>query len=178
MRGVRIQETGVRSFASASSSPDFCLLTPDSSKKPMNFPSHFENVLDMAAKTALDVFRLECLYYYEDRKTGQRHPVECIERTIELVETDSSGMTFVRTGKGFLVSRADREAVDAWRSGLNIDVQKEPTPFGGDYIVRCTRELTEWYEITHREPSTVIAPNRALYRINTIFVRKDNGTNQ
>jgi len=138
----------------------------------MNFPSHFENVLDMAAKTALDVFRLECLYYYEDRKTGQRYPVECIEKTIEMVETDSNGMTFVRTGKGFLVSRANKEAVDAWRSGLNIDVQKEPTPFGGDYIVRCAREQTEWYEITHREPYTLIAPNRALYRINTIFAKK------
>ena len=134
----------------------------------------YEHLLDMAAKTAMNTFRLSCQYFYEDRKTGQRCPIQCIERSLEFVENDpDTNATLVHTLKCFLIDRTEWETLDAWRSAMNIDVQKEPTPFGGDYIIRIGDDETKRYEITYREPYTVIGANRALYRINTVFVKKD-----
>ena len=140
--------------------------------------SQFEHALNLAAETVLNTFRLTAEYFYEDRKSGNRLQIRCIERTIEIVEADRNGETIVRTGKGFLMSRADWEGIDTWRRDMNIDVavapfRKEPTPAGGDYIVRVKDGTAEWYEITYREPYSVIGANRALYRINTIFVKRD-----
>ena len=136
--------------------------------------THFENLLDMAAKAAMNTFRLSCQYFYEDRKTGQRCPIQCIERSLEFSEYDpATNATLVRTGKGFLIDRTEWDIINTWRAGMNINVQKEPTPFGGDYIIRIGKDETERYEITYREPYSVIGANRALYRINTIFVKKD-----
>ena len=132
----------------------------------------FESILEMAARTAMQSFKTSCQYFYEDRKTGSRYPVECIERTIEFQEQDQSGMIFVRTGKAFMISRADRDAIDAWRKEMNIDVQKEPTPAGNDYIIRMSEKETERYEISYREPFSMIG-NGTLYRINTVLVKKD-----
>jgi len=132
----------------------------------------FETILEMAARTAMQSFKTSCQYFYEDRKTGSRHRVECIERTIEFQEQDQNGMIFVRAGKAFMISRADRDAVDAWRREMNIDVQKEPTPAGNDYIVRVLGTTAEKYEISYREPFSMIG-NGTLYRINTVLVKKD-----
>ena len=59
---------------------------------------------------------------------------------------------------------------------MNIDVKKEPTPCGHDFILRMVGGETERYQISYEEPYSVIGPNRALYRINTTFVGKDGGT--
>ena len=73
-----------------------------------------ENLLDMAARTAMKTFRLSAEYFYEDRKSGQRFPIQCVERTAEYTEYDpATGHTIVRTGKVFIIARADREALDA-----------------------------------------------------------------
>ena len=135
--------------------------------------SQFEHALNLAAETVLNTFRLTAEYFYEDRKSGTRLQVRCIERTIEIVEADRNGETIVRTGKGFVMSHADWDGIDAWRRDMNIDARKEPTPAGGDYIVRIKYGIAERYEITYREPYSVIGANRALYRINTIFVKRD-----
>ena len=133
-----------------------------------------ENLLDMAARTAMRTFRLSVSYFYEDQKTGQRHPIACVERAAEHTEYDrTEGQTFVYTGKVFMLLRADWEVLDAWRTEMNIDVKKEPTPFGGDYILRVAGGETKRYQISTREPYSVIGPNQVLYRINTVFVGKD-----
>jgi len=101
-----------------------------------------ENLLDMAARTAMKAFRLSAEYFYEDRKSGQRHPIACVERTAEYTDVDQAGNTIVYRGKVFMLVRADWEALDAWRSEMNIDVRKEPTPFGGDCILRVKEQST------------------------------------
>ena len=132
-----------------------------------------ESLLDMAAQTAMNTFRLSAEYFYEDRKSGERLPIQCIERTVKYHEDDpaSDGLTIVYSGKVFLLTHADWETLDSWRK--KNDVRQEPTPFDGDYIVRIVGGQTERYEITYREPYSVVGADRALYRINTIFVSKD-----
>lgn len=131
----------------------------------------FGTLQDTAARAALKTFGLFApQYFYEDQKSGERYSFQCIERTIEIVETDKNDVTLVRSGKGFLVPRSEFEMIDAWRKEKGIDVQKEPTPFGGDVIVRVIGEETERYEITYREPFSVIGTNAAMIRINTILV--------
>ena len=138
-----------------------------------------ESLLDSVAKTAVSTFKLNAEYFYEDRKTGNRHPVICIERKVEYHEDDiNEGITIVRTGKAFLLDRDEWKTLDTWRSEMNIDVKKEPTPFGTDYIIRIDESSIERYEITYREPYSTFAQNRALYRINTIFISKDGRTDQ
>jgi len=136
----------------------------------------FENILKMAAKSAMNAFRGSGQYFYEDRKTGSRLQINCIERTIEIHESDDNNITFIRTGKGFLISDADRDAVDAWRKERQQTAdgrqQQEPTPAGTDYIVKVAGEQTEHYEISSREPFSLIG-NGALVRINTVFVKKE-----
>jgi len=113
---------------------------------------NFGDLQDMAARSALTTFRLSAEYFYEDRKTGERFPLECVEKTVEFVEQDpNDNVTIVHSGKGFLICRADWEELDMWRKDMNIDVRKEPTPFGGDLIVREMDGKTEHYEINYRE---------------------------
>jgi len=130
-----------------------------------------EFLIDLAARTAMNTFRLNAEYFYEDRKTGNRHPIKCIERKVDYHEEDvEDGITVVHSGKAFLLDREEWNALDAWRSDMNIDIKTDLTPFGRDYIIRIDESNTERYEITYREPYSTFAQNRALYRINTIFV--------
>ena len=137
-----------------------------------------ERLLDAAARTAMQTFRLNAEYFYEDKKTRNRHPIQCIERKVEFHENDvhNEGITIVHTGKVFLLDREEWKAVEAWRSDMNIDVKKEPMPLNGDCIIRIDESSIERYEITYREPYRVFGQNEALYRINTIFIGKDGRT--
>ena len=57
-----------------------------------------------------------------------------------------------------------------------MNVKKELTPFSGNYIIRIDENSIERYEITYREPYDTFGQNRALYRINTVFISKDGRT--
>jgi hypothetical protein len=41
---------------------------------------NFGDLQDMAARSALTTFRLSAEYFYEDRKTGERFPLEPVPK--------------------------------------------------------------------------------------------------
>jgi len=128
-----------------------------------------ESLLDAVAKTAINTFKQNAEYFYEDRKTGNRHPIICIERKVEYHEDDiQNGLTIVQAGTAFLLDRDEWKALDAWRAAAGIDVKREPTPAARDYIVRIDNDAEMRFEITLREPYSAIGQTTALYRINTI----------
>jgi hypothetical protein len=139
--------------------------------KPPAETTMFAGLLDFAAKVAVDTFKMPGTYYYEDRKTERRYliPPSVTETDLEIQETDKDGFVLVRKGKGFFVTRQMIKNIDAWRTSIGIDTRNAPTPYCRDRIIKETVTTTEIYEITAREPFSVIGPNKALYQINTFF---------
>lgn len=135
----------------------------------------FSELLDFAAETAVSVFQVSGAYFYEDRSTGERLALAGeiqppAETPLDFVSIDpTDGVTIVRKGKGFLVTRPAKEAIDAWRLSIGRDIKSSPTPAGGDYIVKIWGGTMYKYEIDRKEPCMTIASNEAVCQINTVL---------
>jgi hypothetical protein len=133
--------------------------------------SSFDKLLDSMAQAQMNAFRLSGVeYFYEDRKRCERLPIQCTEQTIRYQEHDPhTGQTMIRSEKSFKILRRDFDAIDAWRREKK-DGRPQTADDSRDCIVKVKDGVTEKYEISYRDPVTVMGVNRASYRINTTFI--------
>lgn len=145
-------------------------------RKPRSSQSRFDSAVDFMAKTALQVFGSSAKLFYEESFSGERLKIDAIEATAEIDVREAGRANKRVVGKGWMITRLERDRIAKWLSTLKGVPVDAPRP--GDQIIKVVENTEELYIISEKNTYDEIGPAPAMIQINTFLngIEKDGST--